>query len=263
MNFNETMSNTGYSPAGGPSLEEIANDGSRAGTPIPASPEVSGLLLNLNQRLQLLESRGSSPGSSNHGVPKIGLPEKFSGNISRCRDFVLSVENVFALQPGRYPSDEIKSRFVGTLLTHEALAWFRDIVERKPHLLSNFHSFILDFRAYFDDPNAKRHAAAAIGRLKQAKGSVLVYSSKFRRLAYDTGFNNDALVDIFRRGLNDDIKDRLSQALDEPSELEEFVALCNRIDQRLYDRRIEKTGQFTRSFTPRFNAPRQMSLSIH
>ena len=133
---------------------------------------------------------------------------------------------MFALQPTRYPTDEIKCRFVGTLLIHEALAWFRDIVERKPGLLSNYNAFILDFKSYFDDPNAKRHASAAIQRLKQLKGSVLVYSSKFRRLAYDTGFNNDALVDIFRRGLNDDIKDRLAQSLEEPTELEEFISLC-------------------------------------
>lgn len=254
MNTNSDIGNnfntTGYSPMQtGPSGEEIGLGGSRTGTPIPQSTDVTEMLFNLNERLRQLETGGKSTG---HGTPKIGLPEKFAGSISRFRDFVLSVENVFALQPFRYPSDEIKTRFVGTLLSHEALAWFRDVVERKPALLLDYHSFMTDFRAFFDDPNAKQHAAAAIGRLKQSKGSVLVYATKFRRLAHETGFNNDALVDIFRRGLNEEIKDRLSQTLDEPGDLEGFISLCIRIDQRLFDRKLERsTSVSVRQFLPR------------
>ena len=78
--------------------------------------------------------------------------------------------------------------------------------------------------------------------MKQGKTSCLAYATKFRRLAYETGFNNGALVNFFRKGLNDDLKDRLANALEEPDELEEFIALCVKIDQRLYDRRVEKAG---------------------
>ena len=258
MNTNLDTGNnfTGVAPMQtGPFGEEIGLGGSRTGTPAPQAPDVAEMLFNLNERLRQLETVGKPAG---FGTPKIGLPEKFSGSISRFRDFVLSVENVFALQPFRYPTDEVKTRFVGTLLSHEALAWFRDVVERKPALLLNYQSFMEDFRAFFDDPNAKQHAAAAIGRLKQGKGSVLVYATKFRRLAHETGFNNDALVDIFRRGLSEEIKDRLSQTLDEPGDLEGFIALCIRIDQRIFDRKLEKSSSLTpRQFVPRVHYQQQ------
>ena len=216
-----------------------------AGTPHPATPqdistsELLNLLLNLNNRLQLLETRGV-PTSIPVSTPKVSLPERFSGHISKCRDFIIAIENVFALQPNRYPTDQIKTRFVGTLLSNEALAWFRDVVENKPFLLDCYENFITELRNLFDDPNAKRHACAALKRLRQGKGSVLTYSSKFRRLAAETGYNDDALMDLFRYGLNDEVKDVLSTVLEEPSDLESYMNFCIRIDQRLYDRRIEK-----------------------
>ena len=97
-------------------------------SPLPNQPtpeiEISGLLANLNARLEYLEGR-SRPDSA--PLPKVALPDKFDGNISKCRRFISALENIFALQPARYPSDEIKTRFVGTLLTGDALSWFSDI----------------------------------------------------------------------------------------------------------------------------------------
>ena len=90
---------------------------------------MSNLLINLIQRLMQLESLGSVSPTSNLSL-NVALPERYNGNVGRCRDFLLAVDNLFAIQPHRYSSDEIKTRFIGTLLTHEALAWFRDVLER-------------------------------------------------------------------------------------------------------------------------------------
>jgi hypothetical protein len=119
-----------------------------------------------------------------------------------------------------------------------------------------FNGYLMEFKNLFDDPNSKRHACAALKRLRQAKGSVLTYSAKFRRLASETGFNDDALMDFFRYGLNDDIKDVLATCFEELTELESFMNFCIKIDQRLYDRKIERGS--TRSPVPP-NRPRQFS----
>jgi hypothetical protein len=207
--------------------------------------DLSEILKNLYGRLELLETRNQILESRNvglgaHPAPKVSLPEKFNGTVGKCRDFLISVENVFALQPSRYGSDQIKTRFIGTLLSQEALAWFRDVVQNKSYLLDDYHLFVQEFKSLFDDPNAQRHACAALKRLKQSKGSVLVYSSKFRRLAPDTGYNEQALLDIFRAGLSDEVKDVLASTLEEPDNLESFINFCVKIDQRLYDRKIER-----------------------
>jgi len=107
-------------------------------------------------------------------------------------------------------------------------------------ILNDYKLFIKNFKALYDDPHAQRHAQTSIRRLRQGKASAVSYSAKFRRLALDTGFDNQALIDIFRQGLNDDVKDVLASCLEEPEKLEEFIHFCIKIDNRLFDRKLER-----------------------
>jgi hypothetical protein len=52
------------------------------------------------------------------------------------------------IQSPQFPSDEFKIRFVGTLLSNEALAWYRTIIETHDPILKNCESFIAQFRSY-------------------------------------------------------------------------------------------------------------------
>ena len=203
--------------------------------------ELQEALNVLNERIHYLEANNNRATSSGPS-PKVCLPEKFDGTISKYRDFVVSIENILVLNGERYPTDEIKVRFIGTLLTRDALSWFRGLVESNSDLLKSYKKFMDEFKTLFDDPLKHRHARAAIDRLKQGKGSVLTYAAKFRRLASDTGYNNDALTEHFRKGLGDEVKDVLATALDEPTDIELLIPYCIRIDNRLYDRRIERSG---------------------
>jgi hypothetical protein len=54
----------------------------------------------------------------------VALPERYNGNGGRCRDSLLAVDNLLAIQIHSYSNNEIKTRFIGTLLINEALAWF-------------------------------------------------------------------------------------------------------------------------------------------
>ena len=203
------------------------------------TPEQLQEAFNLvNERLLHLESRRAAPVSG----PKVSLPEKFDGNVSKYRDFVSAVENVFALNGDRYPTEEIKVRFIGTLLTRDALSWFTSLVESNSPLLQSYAQFLQEFKFLFDDPLKCQNARNAVSRLKQGKGSVLSFAVKFRRLAASTGYNNEALTQHFRDGLNDDVKDVLATCRDEPTDLDSLIPYCIAIDNRLYQRRLEKSG---------------------
>jgi hypothetical protein len=115
-------------------------------------------------------------------------------------------------------------------------------VDYSPDLLLDYRKFIDELRNLFDDPHAQRHACNSLKRLRQGKYSVVSYSSKFRHLALETGYNDLAMMDIFRSGLNDEVKDVLATSMVEPETLEDLIKLCVKIDQRLYDRRLEKTS---------------------
>jgi hypothetical protein len=59
-----------------------------------------------------------------------------------------------------------------------------------------------------------------------SKEKVTSFPAKFRRLASDTGYNNDALTEQFRKGLSDKVKDVLSTTwLDEPMDIESFIPI--------------------------------------
>jgi hypothetical protein len=227
--------------------------GSQVHSPAPsvATPgqDFNDLLHNLNDRLQSLESR--MPSSTISVGPKISLPDKYDGRIGRMRDFLISIENIFALQPGRYNSDEFKTRFVGTLLNGTALSWFRDIVLNRSYLLGDYRGFMLDFKNLFDDPNAHRHARKSLKKLVQGKGSVRQYATTFRNLAAETGYNEVALVEAFESGLNDEVQDFLSRTIPRPTTLAELIDLTVLMDQQLYDRRRER-GDFKSKFNPGF-----------
>ena len=110
----------------------------------------------LMQRMDQLETINSShpspfdtPISQSHPQPAPFIkayPEKFCGNTARFRDFKIAIENIFLLDPFRLPTEEIKVRFIGTLLADEALSWFRT-PEAKPHILSSYPLLISEFQA--------------------------------------------------------------------------------------------------------------------
>jgi transposase InsO family protein len=198
----------------------------------------------LNNRVQQLESQLQSQ-TSNRGVvsgasPKVSLPDKFTGTAGKCRGFLVSVENIFALQPQRYPTSEVKTRFIGTLLSNQALSWFTDVALNKTYLLDDYQLFVEEFRSLFEDPNIQRRAGSTLKKLSQGKGSVLAYSTVFRTNAVDSGYNERALIDMFRDGLNSEIKDTLAAHNVYFEELEPFIKYCNGLDRSIYDRKMEK-----------------------
>ena len=198
----------------------------------------------LHQRLMQLETREHPiivQTQSSKKTYKIALPEKFDGSHSKFRDFLAAVNNYIAVKENEFSDDEAKSRFIGSLLCKEALTWYRHICETNVDLLLRHNEFINEFTSNFDDPNSRRNAQEALARMKQGKFNVASYGAKFRRLASETLYNETALIVLFRRGLNDEIKDVLCQTFEDPDNLEDFIKLCTKIDQRLAERRIEKS----------------------
>ena len=240
----------------------LSLDPDRIGRQSPAPvDDIRHLLNNLNARLESLETVPAAPvvvPQSFGSGPKVALPEKFDGSISKCKRFISSVENVFAIQPSRYGTSEIRTRFIGTLLIGDALTWFSGIVDYSPDLLLSYENFIGELRNLFDDPHAQRHACTSLKRLRQGKFSVTSYSAKFRHLSLETGYNDLAKMDIFRSGLNDDVKDVLATSLVDPENLEDLIKLSVKIDQRLFDRRLEKNSYkipYGHSDKPKRNLP--------
>lgn len=75
------------------------------------------------------------------------------------------------------------------------------------------------------------------------------YSLNFRIAAAASGWDDTALQGAFFHGLSESIKDELA-ARDESTDLESFISLAIRLDNRLRERRREKASSSRFSFNP-------------
>lgn len=200
-----------------------------------ALAELQGQLATLQRQQQSL----AEPITTRQREPKIAMPEKFNGDRRNYREFMSNVRTIFRLKPSTYDTDEKKIGFIGTLLTKQALTWYR-IREENQISMDNYEVFVAAFQTAFSDPNRKRNAQRAIRNLRQGNQSTLAYSTKFSELAMDAEYDNEAKMSSFYDGLNFDVKDALSLIVDLPEDYAAYVALAIRLDNRLYERRIEK-----------------------
>lgn len=250
----------------------------------PASSDLANFLNSAIARISALEQQlqhsqsvitqlqSISPSPANTAAtkilePKVPLPEKFSGKRSTLRDFLTSVDSVFALQASRFPDDKTKILFVSTLLVDGPLAWFRTLkaTSSNAELFNDYQVFIKALTAAFGDPNAQKNAQRALQTLIQGKRSVNAYATEFRRFAVDSGFDVVALIALFHRGLNNEIKDRLSYIENLPSDLDKFVDLCIKLDSRVQELRHEKQAFPGFSHRPPFAniTPRAPEVASH
>jgi len=171
--------------------------------------------------------------------PKISLLEKFDGTHLKFRGFVSQVRLIMQLHPRRYFDDTTRVRFIRTLLTGTAAAWFAPILETSSPLLQDFNAFMAEFEVVFGDSDKARTSANKLRRLQQRTRSAIVYASKFRQLACDVNWGEAALIDQFRCGLRDDVQDLLLTLAD-PSSFNEAITQAIRCNNRLFERRQEK-----------------------
>jgi Ty3 transposon capsid-like protein len=206
----------------------------------PTDPVLQALLHQiamLENKLSSLEAISQTTTiNSTFKEPKVPTPDKFNGNKKDIKNFIASIKNLIQLQPSRFPNEETKILYTSTLLSGDALTWFRT-QQTLPTTLENFWT---QLNHIFGDPCAEWTARDALRKLNQGKMSCVAYTTKFHHLSLETGYDTNALYQMYHDGLNDQIKDALSQAVDVPLDLEKYVNLCIKIDNRQFSRRMEK-----------------------
>jgi hypothetical protein len=142
--------------------------------------------------------------------------------------------------------------FIGTLLTGSAAAWFSPYFESNSPILSDLSLFIHEFEQTFGDFDRATSAANQIRALRQGNSSASEYASAFRRISCDLNWGEGALIDQFRRGLRNEVKDLLL-TLPIPTTLQEAITFSVRCDNRLAERRLERFQQSVPSHRPSTN----------
>ncbi|CAF3556312.1 unnamed protein product [Fusarium graminearum] len=110
----------------------------------------------------------------------------------------------------------------------------------KKNIFADWDNFEQALKGNFGVVNEERQAAAELLVLRQHK-SCAAYSVKFRQLASKTEWDDEALMEIYYRGLKEEVKDELYLA-DRPDDLTTHITMAIKIDERQYERRREKAN---------------------
>lgn len=194
--------------------------------------------------------------------PHMPTPERYSGDLGACSRFLLQCSLIFDLQPTTYSTDKSRIAFVLSLLSGKASQWATACWESKSDIFQSFDAFTEEMRSIFDHPLKGKEAAKRLLMLTQGSSPVAQYAVDFKILATESGWDDTALQAAFMKGLADNVKDELA-ARDETNSLQELISLATRLDNRLRERRREKTSRLvtTRGLSSPHIAPTVPSIS--
>jgi hypothetical protein len=169
---------------------------------------------------------------------------------------------VIALQPSRFPDERTKIIYFGSFLRDTAFLWFQPYItgSSQQEWMNNLDTFIGRFKEAFGDPDEEATAERNLFSLRQ-KGSAATYAADFQRYASLLSWDKQALKAQYYRGLKEQIKDEFART-GKPETFQEMVTQSIRIDNRLFERSLEKSGSTgvsttttttvgSRNFTPR------------
>ncbi|KAK2675221.1 hypothetical protein RAB80_010205 [Fusarium oxysporum f. sp. vasinfectum] len=180
-------------------------------------------------------------------------PEPFTGKAADVVPFITRMKAHFRLFPNRLDTATKKVLYTSPLIQGDAKEWWepimRDFLENEENLqeqdtqniFTNWDNFEQALKDNFGVVNEERQAAAELLALKQHK-SCAAYSAKFRQLASKTEWDDEALMEIYYRGLKEEVKDELYLADRPEGGLTEYITMAIKIDERQYERRREKAN---------------------
>jgi hypothetical protein len=181
-------------------------------------------------------------------------PGPFDGTTKDLQGFLTQLRNYHQYFPTVLPTDQDKVRHAAGCLSGPAMAWFepqlRDFVsndylsqkEDTRAVFGNYYQFEQSLLDAFGTVDEARLAENQLDALKQ-KGAASDYAALFRQIASRTGRSDGDLQSSFYRGLKDEVKDELYKE-DRPATLAQYIAMAVKIDNRQFERRREKRGQY-------------------
>jgi Retrotransposon gag protein/Zinc knuckle/WCCH motif len=236
-------------------------------TPATSSSRTTPTNDSSNATIQLLLARIEQLESQQMiKAVKPKAPEPYDGTKGTLQGFLTKLRAYHLFHQGSFATDTAKVIHAATCLSENALAWFEpiwrdylehinsveDMGEEASRIFQRYSEFEKAIKSVFGDPEEQRTAERQLRNLRQ-RGSATEYAAKYRQITSRLeDWDDEPLMAQFYEGLKDEVKDELVKE-DRPAELSEYIAMAVRIDNRLYERRMEKQGRRQESWKPKNN----------
>jgi hypothetical protein len=195
-----------------------------------------------------------------HRDLKISVPEPFHGERSKLNGFLIQVNLYLSFHRTKFSSDTEKVLWIVTLLRGPALGWIegfvtdymtktnekgemmRGMLPKTIQYMYTLSGFVEGITTTFGEIDGAKKAAITLQTLRQ-KGSAATYTAEFQRHSTKLSWNDGALMHQYYRGLKEHVKDDLSRE-EPPTTLAEMIKRAIQIDNRTYERTLEKKGLY-------------------
>ncbi|XP_069470136.1 putative zinc finger protein 286B [Ambystoma mexicanum] len=185
---------------------------------------------------QLVLSRDSATKES---ILLGGIVDNYDRSAKTLRGFLDSCLVHFTFKPYYFSTPRAKVGFIISHLSGNALTWATPFVNSGDALLDNYDGFIQALKAMFDRPEQVFSAQERLLDFQQGSQDMLTYVTRFKQLAKEADWSAEACSTLFRRGLNEDIKDELARVA-RPGSFQTLMDLAMQIDFRIQERKAEK-----------------------
>ena len=200
-------------------------------------------------------------------------PEPYNGDPDTLQGFLTQVRAHFYLNPDFFTDEAVKSLATLGFLTGKPLAWFQplaqdylmnkggDMKEETEQVFDNWETLARKLGELFGNPDEKRVKERGLRQLRQT-GSAAAYTTKFYTLASGLQWDDEPLMDRYYAGLKDSVKDELIK-IDRPESLATYVEAAIKIDNRNYERKMERQGGFVDKKNPKKSFKKETSTGTH
>jgi Retrotransposon gag protein len=199
-----------------------------------ACEEQKDIAASLQLRLEetqnaLLRAVGSSIPRSE----KVPDPPKYSGDRVGLRPFLTHLKLKLSSDSELFPNEQKKLAYTVGRLEGPAFNHLLPYVQSSGVNLENVTALMEVLETAFGDPDRVGSAERALENLRQGNRDFATYYAEFSRLVADVDWNSEpAIRHALKRGLSLELKQELVHH-DLPDTLNEFVRLCQKLDNRL------------------------------
>jgi Retrotransposon gag protein/Zinc knuckle len=210
-------------------------------------------LVQLRQQVQQLslERQMLVSGQKDLGeITKPKTPGPYDGNPRMLQGFLTQLKAYHRFYPSKLTDVQAKVLHAGGCMTGTALAWFEPIMrdylnnagddqdDETKEIFTDYEKFEKAIKKTFGSTDEVRTAVIHMDQLRQ-KGSASDYAARFRQVTSVLDWKDEPLMSAFFKGLKEEIKDELYRE-DMPNNFSDYVAMAVRIDNRQYQRRMQK-----------------------
>lgn len=167
------------------------------------------------------------------------LKDGFAGDRRYLKGFLAKIDLIFLLYPERYPDDASKVIYLISRFYGQAMNWAATLIEKADPCLNDYSAFVSKLKAFYGSNDSTYVANQMLRTLRQhTLGGIRGYINEFNKYADESSWNEQAKMDAFIAGLNNQVALKILEMFPGPRDLISLQTIASRIDSRLATRKI-------------------------